>query len=899
MLRYRTFVKSPPAAGGVGAIFADETLHPVRVKTQHQPNIVFLGQFQNMVNMPRPLQVDAVITGILRNQRQIVPFQRQPQPCKVAAVFGISPEPVIIRKHVLAPLLNDFGIDTNIIGITFLLTQHLRICIIAARKERRIMRRFSLFVLSVVLCWGAPAGADRSGDHLVVSSAGGLKVVYDQATGSFEAWSGDVRFISQGKLRRAGGKTRSFEINRFTKGIEVSYDDGSKDSILISQGVPFIVFGSRYHNNTKEDITLNKVGSASVVTDFGVSLSGMKVLGCDGLTDGGKERTSFTFLSAADPATRKGIVAGWLTHRRGSGIVLSKAQGGKLGIEGRAEYGRLLIAPGQSANSETFVIGYFQDVLEGLEKYADAVAEMNNVRLNPVTSGYCTWYSSPHGGASDEVHMAEMAEFCEKELTKFGFEVLQIDDKWQISGRDFTTHRANGPFSKGMKPTAEKITGAGMSAGIWYIPFGWDHTRDIFKDHQDWFVKTEGGEPYKVHWAGTCLDMTHPQAREFLSQVVARMSKEWGYKYMKIDGLWTGLAAKITYPTPVYREDNLGDAVFHNPAKTNLEAYRDGLKLVRRAAGDDVFILGCNIAQNMRTLGASFGLIDGMRVGRDIGANWGRILPCVEMGSRLYFLHSRVWYNDPDCLMLRNPLTLDQARSWGSWIAVTGQLNLVSEWLPSLPTERLDIVKRSMPNHGLCARPIDLFESNHPKIWQLTDTRTNIRRDVIALFNWDAKQTQKITVNLDQLDLPPSATGKYVGYEYWSQTFVGPFDDKIETEIERGACKVIAVRPMLDRPFLISTSRHITQGMVDVAEENWDATTLTLTGRSKVVADDSYELAFAMPGNKWSIKSNSWNMETSGDPVVKAVSGGVKLRSQWRDSSTVKWEVRFRKEGAE
>ena len=760
------------------------------------------------------------------------------------------------------------------------------------------MYRFSLFVLSVVLCCGAAVGADRSGDRLVVSGAGGLKVVYDQATGSFEAWSGDVRFISQGELRRAGGKARSFEMNPFTKGIEVSYEDGSKDSILISQGVPFIVFGSRYQNNTKEDIILNKVGSASVVTDFGVSLSDMKVLGCDGLTDGGKGRTSFSFLSATDPATRKGIVAGWLTHRRGSGIVFSQALGDKLGIGGRAEYGRLLIAPGQSADSETFVIGYFDDVLDGLEKYADAVAEMNHVRLNPATSGYCTWYSNPHGGASDQVHMAEMAEFCERELTKYGFEVLQIDDKWQISGRDFTTHRGNGPYSKGMKATAEKITGAGMKAGIWYIPFGWDHTRAIFKDHQDWFVKTEGGEPYKVRWAGTCLDMTHPEARDFLSEVVARMSKEWGYKYMKIDGLWTGLAAKITYPSPTYREDNLGDAVFHDPSKTNLQAYRDGLKLVREAAGDDVFILGCNIAQNMRTLGASFGRVDGMRVGRDIGANWKKILPCVEMGSRLYFFHNRVWYNDPDCLMLRNPLTLDQARSWGSWIAVSGQLNLVSEWLPDLPAERLDIVKRSMPNHGLCGRPIDLFENNHPKIWQLTDTRTNVRRDVVALFNWDAKQAQKVTAGLDQLDLPPSATGKYVGYEYWSQTFVGPFEDKIEIEIEPGACKVIAVRPLLERPFLVSTSRHITQGIVDVVEESWDATTLTLTGRSKVVADDPYELRFATPGNEWSIESSNWNAETLGDPVIKAVSGGLKLRSQWRDSGTVKWKVRFKKDGA-
>ena len=235
------------------------------------------------------------------------------------------------------------------------------------------MRRFSLFVLSVVLCWGATAGADRSGDRLVVSSAGGLKVVFDQATGHFEAWSGDVRFISQGELRRVGGKARSFEMNPSTRGIEVSYDDGSKDSILLSQGVGFIVFGSQYHNNTKEDIILNKVGSATVLTDFGVDLSDMKVLGCDGLTDSGMGRKSFSFLSAADPATRKGIVAGWLTHHRGSGIVLSKAIGDKLGILGRAEYGRLLIKPGQSAKSEAFA--------EELRKRGDLPVQLFDERL--------------------------------------------------------------------------------------------------------------------------------------------------------------------------------------------------------------------------------------------------------------------------------------------------------------------------------------------------------------------------------------------------------------------------------------------------------------------------------------------------------------------------------------
>ena len=49
-----------------------------------------------------------------------------------------------------------------------------------------------------------------------------------------------------------------------------------------------------------------------------------------------------------------------------------------------------------------------------------------------------------------------------------------------------------------------------------------------------------------------------------------------------------------------YKNDDFGDAVFYNPEKTNVEIYRDNLKLVRDAAGGPVFLLGCNVAQNMR-----------------------------------------------------------------------------------------------------------------------------------------------------------------------------------------------------------------------------------------------------------------------------------------------------------
>ena len=59
--------------------------------------------------------------------------------------------------------------------------------------------------------------------------------------------------------------------------------------------------------------------------------------------------------------------------------------------------------------------------------------------------------------------------------------------------------------------------------------------------------------------------------------------------------------------------------MLHDPDKTNIEAFRSGLKLVREAAGKDVFLLGCCASQNMRSYGGAFGLVDAMRVGPDNG----------------------------------------------------------------------------------------------------------------------------------------------------------------------------------------------------------------------------------------------------------------------------------------
>ncbi len=127
------------------------------------------------------------------------------------------------------------------------------------------------------------------------------------------------------------------------------------------------------------------------------------------------------------------------------------------------------------------------------------------------------------------------------------------------------------------------------------------------------------------------------------------------------------------YVNLAYKDDHFGDAVLHDPDKTNIEAFRSGLKLVREAAGKDVFLLGCCASQNMRSYGGAFGLVDAMRVGPDNGGgSWKSVLTGPRIASRHYHLNGRIWYNDPDVVYVRPSLSLDQARANASWVADHG-----------------------------------------------------------------------------------------------------------------------------------------------------------------------------------------------------------------------------------
>jgi hypothetical protein len=690
---------------------------------------------------------------------------------------------------------------------------------------------------------------------------------------------------------------------------------------------PFLHLHTTTHNEDEEPLVTAALELLDFEVDLGRPVEELKSFGTGFLNPLEEAPGSFSFTAVVHPDSRNGMVAACLTHERGSGVFFTETDAGKVRIKTRIDFGRYQVQPGKSRRTETMLIGYFDDARLGLEAYADAVVKQYGIRLPPLPAVYCTWY---HAGASDEARLLDNARFAAKELRPFGLSVLQIDDRWQrrlpvdfpfdgdakdIKGvgpiKVFVD--ANESFPGGMQYTAEELTRRGFVPGIWFMPFAGTYNNPYFADRQEMFARWDDGAPIVTRWSGTLLDMSHPKTQTFVRDRVKRIA-DWGYRYFKLDGMHTGAVTHNVYvntgyatdgrwlnsPNFIGNQDGPGTSTsakpseaLHDPDRTHLEAYRKGLQIVREAA-PGVFILGCNVSQNMRSMGGAFGLIDAMRIGPDNGGagrgDWNSVCKGARHGSNLYFLNRRVWHNDPDPVYVRPSNPIESARIMVSWVAVTGSMLTTSYQFADLPPERLDLLKCCMPSHEAVARPVDLFESDPPTTWLLTDTHRDVRRDVIGLFNWNENEPVEITCDMGKLGLDPDTA--YVAFDFWEKKFVAPIRGTLRQTLPAGSCRILAVRPAADFPQLLSTSRHIAQCIVDVLAEKWDPASKTLSGTSCVVAGDPYELRVALPaGSSWRVQGA--RLGTQELTVAESTGQGIRLSCTPQRGGEVKWGIHF------
>ena len=636
--------------------------------------------------------------------------------------------------------------------------------------------------------------------------------------------------------------------------------------------------------------------------DLGLPAEKLSTLGTAGLTRVDGHPGSHVFLAVADPATRRGMVAGFTTFKKADGILFSGRNGGAVTFAAQNDYGRYLLPAGKAVAGDTLAIGFFPDARLGLEQWADATAKANNIKIKPRMAGYCTWYSQPHGGACDEKNIRTIADFSAKELAPFGFNYIQIDDYWQDGKRRtgpakvFERVNPNGPYPSGMKAAADYIRSKGFTAGLWYMPFSGDHEDPWFQDKLHWFAKKPDGSPYFTPaFGGGSLDLTNPEVVDYIHRIAKLTTQEWGYRLLKLDGLWTGFANAQTYVANGYKPDDLGEATVLNPQLTPYEAYQQAFRKIREGAGEDTYILGCCAPQNMRSFSGAIGNVDAMRIGPDNSQNWAAICSGPWHGTNRYFFNGRIWHNDPDPVYVRSSVPIEHARSIVSWVTITGSLNASSEWFPDLPADRVDLLRRSLPSHNFPARPLDLFETGHAQAWHVQNP-AQPHRHLISLFEWSGKNPSKISRTTDKLDLPPGET--WVGYEYWSDSLVAPFKDSLETTLAPATCKIISLVALRQHPQILGTSRHITQGLMDLHDEAWSAEKSSLSASSDLVANDPYQVRILASGDLNKAATVTLDEASTKAGVTAEIQQRgplVRLNLKSPDSRRVSWSLKFDK----
>jgi hypothetical protein len=343
--------------------------------------------------------------------------------------------------------------------------------------------------------------------------------------------------------------------------------------------------------------------------------------------------------------------------------------------------------------SERLVIFHHTEIENGLREWAHIVANTSPTpaRLSsPPITGWCSWYNLyayiNEENILDHLHAAQTVAAREK----LPMRVFQIDDGFTPEMGDWLEVKPQ--FPRGIKPLLEDVRSAGFIPGLWIGPFMVGNRSHLYRDHPDWVVKNrKSGVPItqmrfygEFRWHKRSeeyyiLDTTHPEAFDYLRKVFRTWRHEWGCEYFKTDSMHFGSE---------YGPDR---AVWHKPGMTRIENWRRVAEMIREEIGETLW-LGCGCP-----LWSSVGLVDGIRIGRDVGVAWSGDYSAQSLlrdQSCRNFANQILWQSDPDCVLLRerfSDLSEEEIKSLAIYAGMTGGVIMTSDHLGELSPNRLNL----------------------------------------------------------------------------------------------------------------------------------------------------------------------------------------------------------------
>lgn len=449
-------------------------------------------------------------------------------------------------------------------------------------------------------------------------------------------------------------------------------------------------------------------------------------------------------------------------------------------------------------------------------------------------AGWMTWYAVQFDAGEDTV-LANAAWQADK-LRDFGATALWVDWEWfhgnssGIGDPDTDSfHPDPRRYPRGLKHVADEIKKLGLVPALW-VGFTNDPTEnEAIRANPDMLLVN------KPSWCGQYfLDPSHPDyLRQYLPAAFGQL-RQWGFKALK----WDCLPITLQYLDRYH--DNMAQ-----PELTSEEALRGAFQAAREIVGPDCYMLSCS-GHTSRDITLGADIFDAARIGGDI-FQWDEyISQCIARVMKFYAFHNVMFYNDPDNVVLRPKFnTFDQAVSRLSFIALLGLPITLGDPLPELPADRVELLRRGLP--PIDAHPMDIRATAHD--YKVVKLNLAI---ATPFENWNVVDILNLTTEVADVQLALQAdlhlpAESYLVYDFWADSFLGQYTTQVPLQLRPYASRVLAVRPVLGRPQILSTSRHLTQGAVDILDLNWDEDSGTLNAVSQVVKGDPYTVTLYVP----------------------------------------------------
>ena len=472
-------------------------------------------------------------------------------------------------------------------------------------------------------------------------------------------------------------------------------------------------------------------------------------------------------------------------------------------------------------------------------------------------TGYCTWWAYRHGFTQETLD-AMLKVFGEKHLPDFGYRYMQFDDTYQHGNGSCPENwlNWNGKFPGGWQYAVKAIRDAGMDPGIWvhriHRPSD-PHVKQIAEAHPDWFVRKADGSLF-MHHGFYVLDTTNEEAVDNMVRKLYRGLKEQGWDYVKIDGTGDLLRA--------YQNKQCEDFFKDHPT-TPEQSLRKWDVVAREELGPDVYVLACHTVGNARHV---IGLVDGARLSND--GFQPRTL------AQYNFLEGVLWRGDPDHCDILGTWLMDEDAMMSVFAhkdpvpartvvrpaicAMAGGVLMVSDKVEAYQDDRnIEGMKRSSP--VLFTVPGQLYSCGRQTVpWWLQEIdRPFDHWSVLARIQWGRKRESEWVFDFKGMpqqevkfaDLGLEADREYVVFEFWTQKYLGKFTGSFTAPAmdKNNGMQVFAIREVRPHPWVLSTTRHVSQGGVSLLDERWEADRKTLSGTSAVVVGDPYVLTFHLP----------------------------------------------------